>query len=263
MDWSQRFEKLAQIYSVQTKAKEKNEDQSLSIPNKPSRSPAFLPHEATSDMNKNGTLHSPPSPAPSSPISSVAVDIRFSYVNKYNPELPSVPTFATNSIADESKTNVPLSMSNDCVQAYPFPETTYASSHSLKSNSQMVVPRSASICQTQIASSFSLMYKQQPDAQTAIASKHKPDTTVTTINNLYTNPAQRSTAAVKALEASHFSPGEPSKEPIENGHLINNSNSHQCSSKITPQISSSSFISYGNQKVTTSANSVKGVETWC
>ena len=274
-DWSQRFEKLAQIYRAQTKASERSDDGPLSIPGKLSRSPSFLLPEATSDI-KNEALHSPPSPAPSSPVSSMVAGIRFSYV-KSHPERPHVPVLVLKSIASESLTSGHRSNSSDCIQmsAHPLSEEAYAPLHSftLKPNSQRVVPRSLSINQTHklpssstsstSSSSSSLLYKHQLNAHTASASKHQPEATVTTISNLYTNPAQRSSTVTKPTHTIPDKPAQVSKEPIGNGHLVSHFNPRQCATKAAPLTVLSGTISCDSQKATMSGKSVKGVETWC
>ncbi|XP_045109425.1 neural-cadherin-like isoform X4 [Portunus trituberculatus] len=270
-DWCQRFEKLAQIYRAQTKASEMSEDGPLSIQDKLSRSPSFLPPETTSDI-KNEALHSPPSPAPSSPISSMGAGIRFSYV-KSHPERPHVPVLVLKSIASESLTSGHRSKSNDCIQmsSHPLSEEAYAPLHSftLKSSTKRVVPRSLPINQTQklisssTSSSSSLLYKHQLNAHTVSGSKHQPEATVTTISNLYTNPAQRSSTVTKPTHSIPDMPAQASKEPVVNGHLVSHSNPRQCSTKAAALTGLSGSNTCDSKKVTTSGKPVKGVETWC
>ncbi|XP_045109629.1 neural-cadherin-like isoform X3 [Portunus trituberculatus] len=262
-DWSQKFEKLVQIYRTGTEGDEDSEDESRSIPSQPSRPQAFPPRDS-SEKKKNETRPSPPPPAPSSPTASVATNSRASYSNKPHPEAPHVPVLATKTTASESLTSaLPITCHCSSVQAssHPSSETSNASlrSSSPKLNQQKVNP--PSVCSTQVKQtpSSSLLHKQNLNAQTTAASKLKGNTGVTTINNLYTNPAQRSSAAIKPPHAPPDRPGEAAKEPVVNGHLKGNSSVRQCSAKPAPQLSSSSINRCDNQK----AKAVKGVETWC
>ncbi|XP_063879745.1 neural-cadherin-like isoform X3 [Scylla paramamosain] len=260
-EWSQKFEKLVQIYRTETERDEDSEDESHSIPSQPSRGPAFPPR-GSSETSKNETRPSPPPPAPSSPTSSVAADSRVSYSNKSHPEAPHLPVLATKTTANEPLTSAPTSTCNcSSVQAssHPSSETSNASlrSYSPKLNQQKINP--PSVCSTQVKQTppTSLLHKQNPNAQTTAASTLKGNAGVTTINNLYTNPAQRS--SIKPPHAPPDRPGEAAKQPVVNGHLKSNSSPRQCSAKPMPQLSSSSINGCDNQKV----KAVKGVETWC
>ncbi|MPC30156.1 DE-cadherin [Portunus trituberculatus] len=108
MDWGQKFEKLAQIYCAGTEADEGSEDDSPNALNKPSRSPPFLPLESSSELSRNGVRPSPPSPAPSSPSSSVAAGSRSSYMTKSH-KRPQPPVLVTKSTASGPPTYVPQS----------------------------------------------------------------------------------------------------------------------------------------------------------
>lgn len=262
-EWSQKFEKLVQIYRTGTEGDEDSEDESRSILSQPSKGPAFPPR-GSSDTNKNETRPSPPPPAPSSPTSSVAADSRASYNNKSHQETPHAPVLATKTTVSESlSTALPSTCNCSSVQvsSHPSVETSNMSlrSSSPKLNHQKVNP--PSVCSTQVKQTppSSLLHKQNLNAQTTAASKLKGNAGVTTINNLYTNPAQRSSVAIKPPHAPPGRPEEAAKEPIVNGHLKSNSSPRQCSAKPMPQLSSSSTSGCDNQK----AKVVKGVETWC
>ncbi|KAK8381192.1 hypothetical protein O3P69_008215 [Scylla paramamosain] len=249
-EWSQKFEKLVQIYRTETERDEDSEDESHSIPSQPSRGPAFPPR-GSSETSKNETRPSPPPPAPSSPTSSVAADSRVSYSNKSHPEAPHLPVLATKTTANEPLTSAPTSTCNcSSVQAssHPSSETSNASlrSYSPKLNQQKINP--PSVCSTQVKQTppTSLLHKQNPNAQTTAASTLKGNAGVTTINNLYTNPAQRS--SIKPPHAPPDRPGEAAKQPVVNGHLKSNSSPRQCSAKPMPQLSSSSINGCDNQK---------------
>ena len=266
-DWNQRFEKLAQIYRSGTERDEDSGDESPNIQSKPSKSPAFMPHSSASVTSKNEARHSPPPPAPSSPISSVIADSCSSNRSKSHPDSSHMPVLVTKSIASESLTFVPQIKSNGNVHASSDHsiEKTNASSHSSSSkpNHPKIDPPSVSSSQMIQAPLSSFLHKQQQNAQTPITSKHKPGSVVTIINNLYTNPAHRSSAVIKPPDVPPVSPGETAVEPVVNGHLINNSSPLQCSAKSVSQLSSSGTNTCDNQKASKSAKSVKGVETWC
>ncbi|XP_045108973.1 uncharacterized protein LOC123503358 [Portunus trituberculatus] len=257
MDWGQKFEKLAQIYCAGTEADEGSEDDSPNALNKPSRSPPFLPLESSSELSRNGVRPSPPSPAPSSPSSSVAAGSRSSYMTKSH-KRPQPPVLVTKSTASGPPTYVPQSKLSGSAQV---DTSSHSSSHKL--NQQKIDPQSVSNKHKLKAPPSSLPCTQQVNAQTLTKSKRKADPSVTTINNLYTNPAQRSTVTTKGSDASCDKPEKTSKEPVVNGHLISSPGPRQCGEKATPHLSKSGTKKCDNQKAATTAKSAKGVETWC
>ncbi|KAK8380889.1 hypothetical protein O3P69_008063 [Scylla paramamosain] len=88
-------------------------------------------------------------------------------------------------------------------------------------------------------------------------SKHQLEATVTTISNLYTNPAQRSSAVTKSTHIIPDRPAQASKEPVVNGHLVSHSNPRQCSTKTVALTSLSGTNTCDSQKVATSGKPVK------
>lgn len=255
-DWGQKFEKLAQLYRGEVEGDEDTEDDS---PNKPSRSPAFLPHESSSSTNVDEDHRSPPSPAPSSPSSSLASSRRSSYLN----ERTHVPV--TRSTVSKALASVLQSKSCGSVPApsYPAGSQREASTHSShKSSRQKADAPSVSTSLAPKAPATPHLHKQQLHGQTLSSSKESPDPSVTTINNLYTNPAQRSSTSTRTTDAATDKTVEASKEPVVNGHVgHSNPSLKQCSEK------SAALSSAGNKKadkkVSVVGKSGKGVETWC
>ena len=257
MDWGQKFEKLAQIYRPETEA-EGSEDESPNTPSKPSRSPPFLPLESTSEMCRNGIRPSPPSPAPSSPSSSVVAGNRLSYITKSHNKRPQTPVLVTKSTTSGSPMYISESKLNGSAQVNT---SLHSSSHKL--NHQKIDTQLVSNNHKLKVPPSSLPCKQQMNIQTLTTSKRKPDPAVTTINNLYTNPSQRSTVTTKGANTSCDNPKKASKEPVVNGHVIIKTGPRQCVEKSAPRSSAASSKNCDSRKGATTAKSVKGVETWC
>lgn len=257
MDWGQKFEKLAQIYCAGTEADEGSEDDSPNALNKPSRSPPFLPLESSSELSRNGVRPSPPSPAPSSPSSSVATGNRSSYMTK-SQKRPQAPVLVTKSTASGPPTYVSQSKVSGTAQV---DTSSHSSSHKL--NQQKIDPQSVPSNHKLKAPPSSLPCTQQVNAQTLTKNKRKADPSVTTINNLYTNPAQRSAVTTKGPDASCDKLDKTLKEPVVNGHLISSPGPRQCVEKAAPQLIAAGNKKCDNQKAATTAKSAKGVETWC
>lgn len=253
MDCGQKFEKLARLYRGEVE--HDLENVSPNNPNKSSRIPAFFPHESCRNTNESDDHRSPPSPAPSSP-SSLGSRRNSSYISITHPEQPHVPI--TRSSVSKTIAAVLQNKSNvsDRMPSYPAKDLKdSSSSHSLHTSvREKAIATSVSIKQTPNTST-SLFYKTEQSGQTLLESKWDPDdAAVTTIKNLYTNPAHRSATTIRNPDTTSDNKVKATHEPVVNGHL-------KQSNPTTDNFSEKSVnpSSAGNKK----RDDQKAAETWC
>lgn len=256
MDCGQKFEKLARLYRGEVDEDDLENDSPIN-PNKSSRIPSFSPHESSCNTNERDDHCSPPSPAPSSPSSSFRSGRNSSYVNMTRPEQPQVPITRSS----VSKTLVSVLQNNSNVSArkpsYPAEDNKdSSSSHALHTSiHEKAGATSVSIKHAPTAFSTSLFYKAQQSGQTLTERKWNPDdAAVTTIKNLYKNPAHRSATTTREPDTTTDNNVKTTYEPVVNGHLKHrNPTPHNISEK------SANLSSAGNKK----RDNQKGTETWC
>ncbi|XP_050725472.1 uncharacterized protein LOC127003103 [Eriocheir sinensis] len=256
MDCGQKFEKLARLYRGEVDEDDLENDSPIN-PNKSSQIPSFFPHESSRNTNESDDHRSPPSPAPSSPSSSLGSGRNSSYISMTHPEQPHVPI--TRSSVSKTIASVLQNKSNISVRKPSYPAEDHKKSsfsHSLHTSiREKAGATSVSIKQTPNASSTSLFYKAQQTGQTLPESKWNPDdAAVTTIKNLYTNPAHRSATTTREPDTTTDNKVKATNEPVVNGHLNHrNQTPHNFSEK------SANLSSAGNKK----RDDQKGAETWC
>lgn len=204
-------------------------------------------------MSVNEDHCSPPSPAPSSPASSLASSRRSSYLSTSHSEPAHAPV--TRSSVSKALASILQSKSSGSVPAKAYTAAQRESSHTLHKPSRQK-PDAPPVTSSQAPKAPSTTLQKQPNGQPA--SKQNPDPAVTTINNLYTNPAQRSATSARASDSS-----EAPKKPIVNGHLAHGS-PKQCTDKAAAPSSADSKKCDGqNNKAAAAGKSGKSAETWC
>lgn len=257
-DCGQKFEKLARLYRGEVDGHDL-ENSSPSNANKSSLISSLFPHESicNTKFNEIADDSSPPSPAPSSPSSSLGSRRNSSYISVTHPEQPDMPI----NRSSVSKTIASI-LKNKCDFSVRKPSCTVEDHKDLlssktlhKSTREKAGAASVSIKQTLNASSVSFFYKARQSGQMFPEDmRNLDDASANTIKNLYTSPAHRSATTTTELNNTVDKKMKATNESVVNGHSKHsNASIHNVSEK------AANLSSMRNKKL----DDQKGAETWC
>lgn len=255
-DCGQKFEKLARLYRGEVDGHDL-ENSSPNNPNKSSLISALFPHESICNTNEMADDSSPPSPAPSSPSSSLGSRRSSSYISVTHPEQSDMPITrgsVSKTIASILKNKSDFSVRKpSCTVEDHKDLLSYQSLH--KSTREKAGAASVSIKQTPNASSVSVFYKARQSGQMFPEDmRNLDDASADTIKNLYTSPAHRSSTTTTELNTTVDKKMKATNESVVNGHSKHtNATPHNVSEK------SANLSSRRNKML----DDQKGAETWC
>lgn len=262
-DWGQRFEKLAQIYRAESDAEEDSEYEFPDIPNKPSCN-LFLPDKSASRGNRieaQRPVSSSSDPTPRSPIA-------ITQEGKASPDPSPTPVPAKKGSLREPQASSLQSQSDPQESVCPIKNKGDAPSSPSPRKKDIPTPQQpnyrtlgSSKPQTPPPPS-PLPAKRQLSTRPPTPNRYTSDSVVTTISNLYTNPAQRSATLGRKKPLSSSS-SEVTKEDETNHRLASDLSKN--TEKTSSQESSAEKKSEHRDSVTPIATvkSMKGIETWC
>ncbi|XP_045109335.1 neural-cadherin-like isoform X2 [Portunus trituberculatus] len=258
-DWGQRFEKLAQIYRGESDAEDDSEYEFPDIPNKPSNKLFFPDNKSMSKANATEgqqTVSSSSDPPSHSP--GIVTEGKPSS----DPPLTTVPVKEPRAISLQSQSDPQESA---CLNKK---EGDVSSSSSRKKDTTTLQQPSyptqdSTKPHTPPPPPSPLPNKRQVSTRPPTPSRYSNDSAVTTITNLYTNPAQRSATLGR-------------KKPLlgSSSHATKDDTNHRLPSDIykprstektaPPQKSAEKKIE-PRDSITPIATvkSTKGIETWC
>ncbi|MPC44685.1 hypothetical protein E2C01_038364 [Portunus trituberculatus] len=258
-DWGQRFEKLAQIYRGESDAEDDSEYEFPDIPNKPSNK-LFFPDNKS--MSKANATEGQQTVSSSSDPSSHSPGIVTEGKPSSDPPLTTVPVKEPRAISLQSQSDTQESA---CLNKK---EGDVSSSSSRKKDTTTLQQPSyptqdSTKPHTPPPPPSPLPNKRQVSTRPPTPSRYSNDSAVTTITNLYTNPAQRSATLGR-------------KKPLlgSSSHATKDDTNHRLPSDIykprstektaPPQKSAEKKIE-PRDSITPIATvkSTKGIETWC
>ena len=265
-DWGHRFEKLAKIYCADSDAEVDSEYEFPDIPNKPSNN-LFFPDKSVNRTSRAETQCPVSSSSDQPPRSPIIVTQGNATPDPPHP--PHTPVPAKTGTTTETQASS-LQSHNDPLEPDRTnkPRGDATPSHSPRKKdipTQQPNYRTLGSSKPQTPPPSSpLPSKRQVGTRPPTPSKHTSDSVVTTISNLYTNPAQRSATLGRKKPLSNSS-SEVTKENDINHRLASDLYALKSTDKSASQQPPAEKTSESRDSVTPIATmkSMKGIETWC